>query len=543
MTDAADLILTNAEVHALTDPDTTHEAVAIRDGEIVQVDSAYEVEFLEGVETEVIDLDGRVLLPGFVDAHTHLQTMGRYLVHADLSGADGPEDCVERLRESAADRPEDDSEARPEGAPRDERAGEAREHWVLGFGFDESTWDESRYLDRDDLDRVTTDRPVAAFREDMHVAAVNSVALDRFRDEMPEGDVRTEGGEPTGVLVEEAVDVIYRDIEPDAGQMRDLLGAAQRAANRRGVTGVHDMVRRTRAPEVYRAMDLAGDLSVRVRLNYWSDHLEAAEELGLRTNHGSAMVRTGAIKTYTDGSLGGRTAKLSEPYADGDSEAGSASENGTGQWVVDPDELRDLVRRADDAGFQVTAHAIGDEAVDAVLDAYEAESDDPGAARHRVEHAELASDEAIERFADLGVVASMQPNFLKWAGADGLYQDRLGTDRRVTSNRFPAYLDAGAPLAFGSDCMPLDPLLGVHHAVNAPAEEQQLSVTDALRAYTLGAAYAGFDEDRLGTVEAGKRADLVALDRSPWEHSDAIEDIDVALTVVDGDVAHDGRND
>jgi predicted amidohydrolase YtcJ len=523
MTDAADLILTNAEVHALTDPDTTHEAVAIRDGEIVQVDSAYEVEFLEGVETEVIDLDGRVLLPGFVDAHTHLQTMGRYLVHADLSGAAGPEDCVERLRESAADRPEDD--------------------WVLGFGFDESTWDESRYLDRDDLDRVTTDRPVAAFREDMHVAAVNSVALDRFRDEMPEGDVRTEGGEPTGVLVEEAVDVIYRDIEPDAGQMRDLLGAAQRAANRRGVTGVHDMVRRTRAPEVYRAMDLAGDLSVRVRLNYWSDHLEAAEELGLRTNHGSAMVRTGAIKTYTDGSLGGRTAKLSEPYADGDSEAGSASENGTGQWVVDPDELRDLVRRADDAGFQVTAHAIGDEAVDAVLDAYEAESDDPGAARHRVEHAELASDEAIERFADLGVVASMQPNFLKWAGADGLYQDRLGTDRRVTSNRFPAYLDAGAPLAFGSDCMPLDPLLGVHHAVNAPAEEQQLSVTDALRAYTLGAAYAGFDEDRLGTVEAGKRADLVALDRSPWEHSDAIEDIDVALTVVDGDVAHDGRND
>jgi predicted amidohydrolase YtcJ len=567
MTAAADLILTNAEVHTLTEPDVAadaasrerasrhadeiYEAVAVRDGEIVRVDSAYEVAFLEGVETRVLDLDGRVVLPGFVDAHTHLQTLGRYLVHADLRGADGPDDCVERLRESASERETEDGEARPEGAPRDERAGDAREHWILGFGFDESAWAESRYLRRGDLDRVSEDRPVAAFREDMHVASVNSVALDRFRAEMPDGDVETEGGEPTGVLVEEAVDVVYRDIEPDAEGVRDLLAAAQREANRLGVTGVHDMVRRTRAPEVYREMDLADELTVRVRLNYWSDHLDAAIETGLRTNHGSGMVRTGAIKTYTDGSLGGRTAKLSEPYADSEARSASGSrdsersgdDDGTGQWVVPPDELRELVRRADDAGFQMCAHAIGDEAVDAVLDAYEAEADDPGAARHRVEHAELASDRAIERFADLGVVASMQPNFLKWADDDGLYESRLGTDRRLASNRLPAYLAAGAPLAFGSDCMPLDPLLGVHHAVNAPAEGQRLSVTDALRAYTLGAAYAGFDEDRLGTVETGKRADLVALDRSPWDDPGGIRDVDVALTVVDGDVVYDGRND
>ena len=520
MTAPADRIFTNAEVHTLGDPDEVAEAVAVRDGEIVRVADAYEVEFLEGVDTEVVDLGGRVLLPGFVDAHTHLQHLGARLVNADLSAADSPADSVVLLGESGEARPDDE--------------------WVLGFGYDESAWDESRYLTREDLDAVSGERPVAAFREDMHTAAVNSVALDRHADAMPDEDVRTEGGEPTGVIVEEAVDVVYEAIEPDADQMRELLAAAQREAHRQGVTAVHDMVRQSRAPEVYRRMDLDGDLALRVRINYWSDHLDALEETGLRTNHGSEFVRVGGVKTFTDGSLGGRTAKLSEPYAD-EEDADGGDNRETGQWVVPPEELRELVGEADDAGFQVTVHAIGDEAVDEVLAAYEA-TDEPGAARHRVEHAELADDEAVERFAETGVVASVQPNFLKWAREGGLYDDRLGTERRQRSNRFADLLEAGAPLAFGSDCMPLDPLFGVHQTVNAPAERQRLSVTEALRAYTRGAAYAGFDEDRLGTVAVGKKADLVALDRSPWDHPDEIEDIDVALTVVDGDVVYDDRD-
>jgi len=514
MTAAADTILTNAEVHSLAEPDETAEAIAIRDGEVVRVDRAGEVAFLAGVETDVIDLDGRVVLPGFVDAHTHMQTLGQYRRFADLRGATGPGDCVERLRESTG----------------------GDDPWVLGFGFDESAWAESGYLTREDLDSVSDDRPVAAFREDMHVATVNGVALDLLEADLPDADVRTADGVPTGVLVETAVDVVYRAIEPDEEATRDLLLAAQREAHRRGVIGVHDMVRRSRAPAVYRALDLADELHLRVRLNYWSDHLDAAVETGLHSGHGSEFVRTGAIKTFTDGSFGGRTAKLSADYADGDP-------GERGQWVVPPDELRDLVRRADDAGFQVAAHAIGDEAVTAALDAFESESDDPGAARHRVEHVELADDETIRRFADLGVVASMQPNFLKWAGPDGLYEARLGTARREATDRFPAYLDAGAHLAFGSDCMPLDPLLGVHHAVNAPTDGQRLSVTDALRAYTLGAAYAGFDEDRLGTVGPGKKADLVVLERSPWAHHEEVRDIDVAMTLVDGEVVYDGRAD
>jgi hypothetical protein len=510
MTDAADLVLLDGEVHTLTDPDETHEAVAVRDGRIVSLGKTYDVQFLAGTETETVELDGRVVLPGFVDAHTHMLMVGRSLVHADLSDASSPGDAVATLRD---------------------RAIETDDEWILGFAYDESTWEESRYLTRADLDAVSEDRPVVAFREDMHVASLNRVALDRYRDEMPDDDVHFERGDPTGVVVEEAVDVVYEAIEPDAAETADLLRAAQRYANERGVTGVHDMVRKSHAPGVYRDLDAADDLTLRVRLNYWSDHLDSLVDAGLRTNHGSEMVRTGAVKTFTDGSFGGRTAKLSEPYADDPEE--------TGSWVVDPEELRAIVERADENGLQVTAHAIGDVAISEVLDAYAA-CDDPAAARHRVEHAELTDDGVVERFADLGVVASVQPNFLKWAGEGGLYDQRLG-DRRTETNRYAALADAGVPLAFGSDCMPLSPLLGVHHAVNAPDEDQRLGVTDALRAYTSGAAYAGFDEDRLGTVETGKRADLVVLEESPWERRTSIRDCSVAMTLVDGDVVYDGR--
>jgi len=519
MSAAADLLFTNAEIHSLTDPDETYEALAIRDGEIVRLGTDYDVTFLAGVETETIDLDGRVLLPGFIDAHTHLEMVGRRLVHADLSEADSPGEC-RSLLETAAD---------PD------------REWILGYGYDESSWEESRLLTREDLDAVSDERPVVAFREDLHTAGVNSVVLDRFREEMPAADVWTENDEPTGVLVEEALDPLFRATEPGREKLQDLLGAATERATELGITSVHEMVRGSQAPRVYRDLAREGALPIRVRLNYWSDHLDGLTEIGLGTNHGGEFVRTGAIKTYTDGSFGARTAKLTEPYADGDDGATTDASEDTGQWVVSPEDLHELVSRADGDGFQMTAHAIGDRAIEATLDAYEAEADDPGTARHRVEHAELLDEDLIERFRQAGAVASVQPNFLRWAEEGGLYDERLGEGRRKRTNRYADLLDAGVPLAFGSDCMPLGPLFGIHRAVNAPIEGQRLPVTEALRAYTHGAAYAGFDEGRLGTIETGKQADLVALDRSPWDHSEDIEDIVVSLTVLDGRIVHDGR--
>ena len=525
MTDAADRLFVNGEIHTLAgseggSEESPHEAVAVRDGEVVRLGPTGDVEFLAGVETDVVDLGGRVLLPGFIDAHTHLTTVGRYLVHADLSAADSPDEAVSLLADRATDVAESDGD-----------------DWVLGYGYDESTWDDDRYLTREDLDRVSTDQPVAAFREDMHVAAVNGVVLDRFAAALDEVSDETvpvgSDGEPTGVLLESAIDPIYEAVEPGPSETRDIVTAALADCAKKGITGFHDMVRGSHAPRVYRDLDASGELTARVRINYWSDHLDALREVGLATNAGSERVETGAIKSYTDGSFGGRTARLSEPYADATDE--------TGQWVVEPDELAEVVADATADGYQFTAHAIGDEAVDAVLDAYEnASRTDPGESRHRIEHVELADDEAISRLAETGVVASVQPNFLKWAGEDGLYDARLG-DRRTETNRYRDMLDAGVRLAFGSDGMPMDPLLGVHHAVNPPVESQRLGVTEALRAYTIGAAYAGFDEDRLGTVEPGKRADFVVLNESPWANPTTIRDISVAMTVVDGEIVHDAR--
>jgi predicted amidohydrolase YtcJ len=500
MTAPADRVFTNVDGHTLAEPDETFEAVAVRDGRIVRIGRVDEVAFLEGVETDVLDFGGRTLLPGFVDAHTHMDVLGRRQANVDLGDVSSPGEAVERLRE-----------------------GSDGDGWVLGFGYDESAWDDSRYLTCEDLDRIGGDRPVAAFREDLHVVSVNSVVLDRLAGKLPEADVRTADGDPTGVLVEDAVGVVTEPIAPDAETTREYLLTAQSTALDRGVTTVHDMVRNPHVPGVYRDLDLAGELDLRVRLNYWADFFDAVEDVGLRTNHGSDRVRTGAIKTYTDGSIGGRTAKLSSPYADAD---------GTGTWVVEPDELRNLAAAIDDAGFQMATHAIGDAAIEVVIDAYERIEGE----RHRIEHAEVLTDELIERLGAADVVVSAQPNFHRWAREGSLYDVALGIERRKRTNQFGGLREAGARLAFGSDCMPLDPLFGVEQAVTAPEPDQRLSVTEALRAYTLGGAYAGFDERRLGTVEPGKRADFVVLAESPWAvPDDEIADIGVARTIIDGD--------
>jgi len=486
-----DRVFTNCEVRPLSDEDPA-SAVAVTDGTITAVGDPDE---LSTAGAETVDCRDGILLPGFIDAHTHLEIVGRRAVDADLAGADGPDDCIDRLLAA------DDGEG-----------------WLLGFGYDESDWDGDR-LRAATLDRASTERPVAAAREDLHTVSVNHAALDVL--DLPDNGVRTEDGAPTGILVEEAAEAVFDAIAPDYTQTREYLLAAQEVALSEGITAVHDMVRQSHAPRVYRDLDSKAALSLRVRLNYWADHLDAVQELGLVTNHGSSRVEMGAIKTYIDGSLGAGTARLRDPYADSDS---------VGEWRTDPDTLRELVAAVDDAGLQFAAHAIGDAAIDALLSTIE--SVDAADERHRVEHAEILTGDLVERLAASPLVVSAQPNFHRWAAPGGLYDERLG-ERRALTNRFRDLADAGARLAFGSDCMPLSPLYGVQQAVTAPEPSQRLTVDEALRAYTHGGAYAGFDEDRMGTVTPGSVADFAVLSASPWDVPDGdISDITVSLTSV-----------
>ncbi|MFA9516306.1 amidohydrolase [Halopenitus sp. H-Gu1] len=408
MTDAADLVLLDGEIHTLTDPDRTHEAIAVQDGEIVRLGSSYDVEFLAGTDTTVVDLDGRVLLPGFIDAHTSLSTVGRRLVGTDPSTASG------------------------------------------------------------------------------------------------------------------------------RSEMRESVTAAIADANANGITGVHDVVRGADAPRIYRDLDVAGELTVRVRLTYRTDLLDALVEAGLPTNAGSEFVRVGAITSATDANFEGRSAESADSSAE-------STDFST--------ELADHVAEATARGYQFAAPATDQVAIDAILDVYEDDTSDgtvpvashvSGGSRHRIEHAGRADEETIDRIAAMNVVASVRPNALEWDG-EKEHADPRTDDRREVANPYRAFLDAGVPLAFGSGGTPMDPLVGVHWAVNAPNRSQRLDVTEALRGYTLGSAYAGFDEDRLGTIELGKRADLVALADSPWENPESIREIDADLTIVDGEIVYDRR--
>jgi predicted amidohydrolase YtcJ len=514
-----ELLLTAGRVHVFDDDRTVAAAVLFRDGRVAAVGDDETVREA-ATDPETIDLDGQTVLPGFNDAHAHFLSVGIDSLEADLADADSREAAVDALRAEAATRP----------------AGE----WVVGHNYDESTWtgDETP-LGRDELDAVSEDHPVAAFQVTGHVASVNSPALERLPLDGHERDVRTDAmGEPTGVLVEDAAGVVKQATFPEGERAREALRLAGDRALELGVTSVQHVSGLTAPAEhgspIQRAFFdawRAGDLPVRITFYVHSEKGSSLADLELASGFGDEWLRIGGLKTFADGALGARTAKRSEPYpGDGDND---------GTWTTTPEALEALFADAARANQQVVTHALGDQAIETVLSLYEEllpeYREDP---RLRIEHLELATDDQLERIADAGIVASMQPNFLQWAGEGGIYERVLGADARGANNRFRDVVDAGATLAFGSDTMPMDPLWGIHNAVNAPHESQRLTVDDAIAAYTQGAAYAEGTDDWKGTLETGMAADAVVLDAEPHETPEAVDEREVAMTVVDGEVRY-----
>jgi hypothetical protein len=487
----------------LTASGEVEEALAVQGGRITAVGSAEEIRTWIGPETEVVKLEGRALLPGFIDAHTHLVSQGLketgYVL--DLSRASSPEDALELVREAA----------RARGA----------DEWVLGRGWDESRWPNQRYLTREDLDRVAPENPVALSRVDGHLLAANSQALRRIPIEAPPEEFDPE----RGLLRERAVAQFLAQVRPSPDEIERAILAAVRLAHSLGVTSVHDVV----TPEgvrAYQRLHRHGELALRVRLQTVVEHLDELVALGLATGFGDEMLRLGAIKVFADGSIGARNAALLEPYADEPSTAGKLN--------YPQDELNALTKRAHENGFQLMVHAIGDRAIEAALTALERAGVGPGD-RARIEHFELPQEHHLERARELGVIASMQPNFLQWSGPEGLYETRLGRERDARIDPHRTVLEWGIPLAFGSDGMPFGPLYGLHWAVNAPHASQCLTVEEALHAYTLGAAYAGFDENALGSLEPGKLADLIVLSEDPGEARGRLRELRVEETYLGGE--------
>ena len=517
------------------------EAVAIANGRILAVGSDKEIRAYQGPNTTVVDLKGRLAVPGLTDSHAHFIQGGFQLLSVDLKDARSEEEFVRRVAEKAR--------TLPPG------------RWMQGGDWDEEAWSSEKLPTRWLIDSVTPRTPVFISRYDGHAVLANSLALKlagvtKNTPDPPGGVIvhDPKSGEPTGVLKDEAQDLVAKVIpHPSESEMEEALRAALKEAARVGLTSIHDI---TVGPEAWngnftgeiellRRAELEGWLTCRIYAITPIANWKNLEQAGISRDMGSDFLEMGAVKAFADGSLGSRTAWMFKPYDDDPSNSGLPM-----PIMAPPAKLEELARQADQAGIQICTHAIGDRAVSSLLDIYERiGGEHPAAHRFRVEHAQHVRPEDLARFGKLGIVASMQPYH---AVDDGRWAEkRIGHERARSSYAWKSMQDAGAKLAFGSDwpVAPLDPLLGIYAAVTRATldgknpggwfPEQRLTVEEALRAYTLGAAYAAFQEKEKGAISPGKLADVVVLSddlfRIPPER---IKDVHVEITIVGGRVVY-----
>ena len=529
----ADIVLTGGRVWAGPGtpggPDRP-AAIAVRDGRVMAVGRDADIERLMGRSTRRIPLAGRLVVPGFMDSHTHFLNGGFELAGVQLRDAKTPAEFSRRIGQYARQRPRE---------------------WVLGGTWDHELWG-GELPRRDWIDSLTSRTPVFVSRLDGHMALANTRALElagvtQETPDPPGGTiVRYADGRPTGILKDAAQALVERVIPAPSEAARDrALRAAADHALARGVTFVADMGS-WEGLATYRRARERGELGLRVYSVVPLGSWRRLAEYVAREGRGDHRLFWGGVKAFVDGSLGSTTAWFYQPYQDAPETRGLV--------VTDTTELWQAIVSADSLGLHVIVHAIGDRANDWLLDAFRDARSLNGARdrRFRIEHAQHLTREAIRRFTQLGVTASMQPYHAiddgRWAGK------RIGPERIKTTYAFRDLLDAGARLAFGSDwtVAPIDPLLGIYAAVTRRTidgatpggwvPEQKITAEEALTAYTANSAYANFLDDVLGTLEPGKYADLVVLSEDILTiDAVAIEKVAVDLTMVEGKVVYERR--
>jgi predicted amidohydrolase YtcJ len=521
----------NGKVYTVNDKQPLAEAVLIEGNKITFVGSTEEAKKLTDASTEVIDLNGKLILPGFIDDHVHFTSGGFYLQGIDLRVAKSTTEFKEILKKYA-----------------EKKKGK----WITGGNWDHEAWEVKDLPTKDMIDEFTKNTPVFVDRFDGHMALANSCALKLAKitkdTPSPEGglivkDPKT--GEPTGILKDNAMSLVYSIIPPVTKE--ETYKAALVALNHvkeLGVTSVQDITY-SQDLSVYKRLEKEGKLTCRF---YTIQPIASYKKLvkdKIKVGHGSEKIKLGALKAFADGSLGSSTSWFFEPYDQDTTTSGLAMD------IVTDGSLREWALDADKNGLQICTHAIGDKANNYMLNLYQeiVKTNLKWDRRFRIEHAQHVRFEDIPRFAELGVIASVQPYHCI---DDGVWAEkRIGPKRIKYTYPFRTFLDNKVVLCFGSDwtVAPINPLLGIYAAVtrrtlddknpNGWIPEQKITVEEAIKAYTINNAYAAFEENTKGSIEVGKLADLVILNEDILTiDSVKIKDVKVDMTVFDGKVIY-----
>jgi hypothetical protein len=501
------------------------------DGKVIATGDAELLETYQNARR--IDGAGRTLLPGLIDAHAHVFGLGLLKSNLDLAGVPSVAAAVAEIARYAKAKP--------------------HTQWILGRGWNQVLWPTQEYPKASHIDAVVSDRPVWLRRIDGHAGWANSAALaqagvdDDTTDPVGGKIIRDGNGHATGILVDKAMDLIAAHLpEPDKNDIRAAIASAIDALLAEGITSVHDAGIGIKTAEVYLSMADSAELDMRVYAML-SEAGSVLDAIGKPIRaYGDDRLEIAAVKLYADGALGSRGAAMLEPYSD------DAENRGLPFWTQE--ELNFFVEKANNMGFQVGIHAIGDSGNRMALDAFDkAQGGRPSALRNRIEHAQIIAMDDIPRFSELGVIASIQATH---ATSDmNMAEDRVGPDRILGGYAWRRLLDAGAVLANGSD-FPVElsnPFHGLYASVTRQGRDgepesgwymdQALTRAEALHSFTLAAAFAAHQEKRMGSLEAGKWADFIIIDRDYFTIPvSEIDDIKVLQTWVGGEQVYE-RND
>lgn len=534
-----DLILINGRIYTMDYEKSIAEAVAVKDGKISAVGNNDEIIALRTAETEVIDLHGKVLLPGFIDSHMHVFSFGNSLQMVNLAEAKSVEDIVCMTKDFI------------------NKKNIAKGKWVRGRGWNHDYFEaEKRFPTRYDLDKISTEHPIVVTRACGHVSIVNSKALEiagiTSATTQVEGgrfDI-DENGEPLGIFREKALGLIYDNIPTDSlEEIKDMIREALRYANSKGVTSIQtddlehlpgkDFEMMIRA---YSELKESGELTVRIYEQcLLSDKSRLKDFLskGYNTGWGDEMFKLGPLKILADGSLGARTAALCTPYADDPSTSGIL--------VYTAEELEELVKCAHDAGMHVAIHCIGDRTMYMAFNSIEkALRDNPRENhRHSIVHCQITDETLLNKYKELDVVALIQPIFLHYDLH--MVEQRVGKEKAQKTYAFKTMLNKGVHVALGTDCPveALDTMPNIYCAVTRkdlkgyPQDgwlpQEKLTVEEAVYCYTMGGAYASFEENVKGSITPGKFADMVVLSENIFEiEPEKIKDVKVEKTFLGG---------